>query len=175
MYNSNDTPYAQPLDAKELCFYTGMWGMVATLFWICCYTVPRWDAVVTEEVAAASGDVRWILLLYASHTLNNAVLEALVGSLPPTLTMLDLEHCTTLGRIPDLSPVPKLETLLLTGCRTLHTMPELGWDALTSLQKIDLFGCKMLKDQAIARILHGMTPAQFDQVTLLMPNGKIMA
>lgn len=67
------TLYAQPLDAKELCFYTGMWGMVATLFWIGCYTVPRWDAVVTEEVAAASGDARWILLLYASHTLNNAV------------------------------------------------------------------------------------------------------
>ena len=67
------TLYPKPLDAKQLCFWTGVWGLTITLVWICAYVLPRWDELVVREVAAAHGAPLWIALLYASHTINNSV------------------------------------------------------------------------------------------------------
>lgn len=67
------TLYPKPLDAKQLCFWTGVWGLTITLVWICAYVLPRWETLVVGEVAAAHGVPLWIGLLYVSHTLNNSV------------------------------------------------------------------------------------------------------
>ena len=113
------------------------------------------------------------LVVSNMDTLKNAALDALMRSLPPSLTQLDLEHCLHIGRLSCLAALPKLEELILRDCRTLHTLPERGWGALASIEKIDLFGCGKLKDEAIANIVHGMASWQLDQVMLRMPDGKI--
>ena len=88
------TLYDKPVDAKQLCFYTGAWGLgftgaprnsaqfyaqvsdarsVLSGVWMVCFTIPHWQEVVADEVAARGGDVLWILFLYATHCLNNSV------------------------------------------------------------------------------------------------------
>ena len=49
------TQYKQPVDSKQLCLYTGMWGMLFTLVWMCVYTFPNWERIVTQEVRDAGG------------------------------------------------------------------------------------------------------------------------
>ena len=66
------TLYALPLDAKQLCFCTGAWGLLVTAVWIGVYTVPNWTHLVAEEVAEKEGNPYVIAALYLSHTLNNA-------------------------------------------------------------------------------------------------------
>ena len=67
------TQYKQPVDSKQLCLYTGMWGMLFTLVWMCVYTFPNWEQIVMQEVRDAGGRPWVILALYVSHLLSNAV------------------------------------------------------------------------------------------------------
>jgi drug/metabolite transporter (DMT)-like permease len=64
--------YDRPVDARQLCFYTGAWGLGFTAVWVGSYTLPRWDELVVREVALAGGSPYLLLLLYASHMLNNS-------------------------------------------------------------------------------------------------------
>mmetsp|Transcript_5657 Transcript_5657/g.15007 ORF Transcript_5657/g.15007 Transcript_5657/m.15007 type:complete len:475 (-) Transcript_5657:483-1907(-) len=68
--------YDRPVDSRQLCFFTGAWGLLFTLIWMCVYTFPHWNEVVTEEVAAAEGSPWLILFLFATHTINNGVHNA---------------------------------------------------------------------------------------------------
>lgn len=70
------TLYDRPLDSKQLCFYTGAWGLAFTCVWMAAYTLPHWDEIVTSEVLAAHGSPGLIIFLYATHTLNNGVHNA---------------------------------------------------------------------------------------------------
>ena len=65
--------YQQPVDSKELCFFTGVWGLVFTSVWLVFYTAPHWGELVSAEVAMNGGSTPLILVLYASHTVNNGV------------------------------------------------------------------------------------------------------
>lgn len=67
------TLYPKPVDAKQLCFHTGAWGMLFTLVWMVAVTGPRWNELVVEQVQEKGGNLWEIALLYASHTLNNGV------------------------------------------------------------------------------------------------------
>ena len=67
------TLYALPLDARQLCFCTGAWGLLVTAVWIGAVTGPNWKSLVTDEVAEHEGNGYVIAALYLSHTLNNAV------------------------------------------------------------------------------------------------------
>ena len=70
------TLYDRPVDAKQLCFYTGAWGMAFTMIWMTAYTIPRWDELVVSEISDANGNIPLILLLFATHTINNGVHNA---------------------------------------------------------------------------------------------------
>ena len=59
------------------------------------------------------------------------------------------------------------------GCRTLHTLPATGRGELTMLKEIDLFGCEMLKKDDIACIVHGLSVQQYEQVSLILPDGEL--
>ena len=65
--------YALPLDARQLCFCTGAWGLLVTAVWIGAVTGPNWKSLVSDEVAEHEGNGYVIAALYISHTLNNAV------------------------------------------------------------------------------------------------------
>ena len=65
--------YQQPVDSKELCFFTGVWGLVFTSVWLVFYTAPHWGELVSAEVAMNGGSTPLILVLYVSHTVNNGV------------------------------------------------------------------------------------------------------
>lgn len=62
--------------AKQLCFYTGCWGLGFTTLWMVIYTIPHWDEIVTSEVVLVGGSPWLIVLLYATHTINNGVHNA---------------------------------------------------------------------------------------------------
>lgn len=64
--------YDSPIDAKQLCFYTGAWGLGFSAAWVGAYTLPRWDQLVVREVAIAGGSPYLLLFLYATHMINNA-------------------------------------------------------------------------------------------------------
>ena len=106
-------------------------------------------------------------------SLKSESLGNLVRVLPKTLKHLDLEHSTSLGCLPNLAELPRLETLILMGCKVLHTVPDVGWGELPRVKKIDLFGCNLLKDDDVAAIVHGLTPEQYQQIMLIMPDGKL--
>ena len=93
--------------------------------------------------------------------------------MPQTVKLLNLEHCTLLGQLPALSGLPRLETLLLTGCSALHKLPDHGWAALPKIKKIDLFGCDLLAKDDVAAIVHGLTKEQHDALMLIMPGGDV--
>ena len=63
----------RPVDSKELCFFTGMWGLGFTLLWFVCYTIPKWQSLVSDEIEERGGSVPLIVLLFISHTINNGV------------------------------------------------------------------------------------------------------
>ena len=65
--------YERPVDSKELCFFTGGWGLLMTLMWMCVYTTPRWQEVVVGEIAEHDGSLPLILFLFLTHTINNGV------------------------------------------------------------------------------------------------------
>ena len=94
------TLYSKPLDSKQLCFYTGVWGMGFTAIWMCLCTLPRWDELVTQQVEANQGSLWLIALLFATHTVNNGVHNAawfVVCELTLTLTQtLTLTRTLTL-------------------------------------------------------------------------------
>jgi len=66
------TLYAQPVDAKQLCFWTGVWGLTFTSVWLAAYTLPNWHEIVSQEVEREGGSPPLLLLLYFSHMLNNS-------------------------------------------------------------------------------------------------------
>ncbi len=67
------TLHDKPSDAKEVCFWTGAWGLSFTCVWLAFVTVPRWRELVTDEVAAAGGSPALLAFLYVTHCLNNSV------------------------------------------------------------------------------------------------------
>ena len=66
------TLFDKPCDAREVCFYTGVWGLAFTMVWVSLVTVPRWDELVSSEMAARGGSPLLILFLYFTHCLNNS-------------------------------------------------------------------------------------------------------
>ena len=49
--------YDKPADAKQLCFWTGAWGLTFTAVWLVAVTIPQWSELVVAEVEAHDG--RW--------------------------------------------------------------------------------------------------------------------
>ena len=70
------TLYDRPVDAKQLCFLTGAWGLAFTSVWMAAYTIPHWQELVVDEVAERGGNIPLIMLLFATHTVNNGVHNA---------------------------------------------------------------------------------------------------
>ncbi|KAL1524425.1 hypothetical protein AB1Y20_019320 [Prymnesium parvum] len=68
--------YDKPLDARQLCAMTGVWGFFFTMIWIAGYTIPHWETVVSAPVRFHHSNVWVIGLLFASHIVNNAVHNA---------------------------------------------------------------------------------------------------
>ena len=68
--------YDRPLDPKQLCFYTGAWGLAFTAVWVGVYTAPNFGAIVVDEVDARGGSPALLALLFAAHTVNNGVHNA---------------------------------------------------------------------------------------------------
>ncbi|PRQ36253.1 putative P-loop containing nucleoside triphosphate hydrolase, leucine-rich repeat domain, L [Rosa chinensis] len=59
------------------------------------------------------------------------------------LTCMNLCHCTSLKKLPDLSGIPNLKELDLSGCESLKELPDLS--GIPNLKKLDLSGCESLK------------------------------
>jgi drug/metabolite transporter (DMT)-like permease len=60
------------VDCTQMCFQSGLWGLLITVIWIVVYTIPNWDELVTQEVERRNGHWPTIWLLYFLHTFNNA-------------------------------------------------------------------------------------------------------
>ena len=113
------------------------------------------------------------LVLSRMSTLKSGDLEAIVQVLPQTMRILNLENCPMLGVLPRLTNIPRLETLLLTGCTSLSRIPDTGWGQLKRIKKIDLLGCELIGQDDIDGIIHLLSGDQFDQLLLIMPNGQV--
>ena len=109
-----------------------------------------------------------VVLSYMT-TLKSSHLENLIRVMPEGIRLLNLEHCSCLWKLPSLEKLEKLETLILTGCSALSSLPWEGWENLSRIQKIDLFGCEMLKHDDVAAIVHGLSKERYDSLTLIMP------
>ncbi|PRQ36217.1 putative TIR domain, P-loop containing nucleoside triphosphate hydrolase [Rosa chinensis] len=60
------------------------------------------------------------------------------------LTCMNLSHCRSLKKLPDLSGIPNLKKLNLDGCESLKKLPDLS--GIPNLKKLDLSGCVSLKE-----------------------------
>ena len=136
----------------------------------------RWDKHDWAQFNAALTHCEQLETLVISYmeSLKSAHLLGLFPLLPVTLKTLNLEHCKQLGVLPDLSSLPRLESLVLTGCSILHTLPSSGWRELTALCRVDLFGCELLKYDDIAGIVHLMSVDQVEQLSMIMPEGDVL-
>jgi drug/metabolite transporter (DMT)-like permease len=61
------------IDGTQLCFWSGVWGLIITMLWIVVYTIPNWDTLVTQEIEKVNGRVWLISVIYFLHILNNAM------------------------------------------------------------------------------------------------------
>ncbi|XP_061991090.1 disease resistance protein RPV1-like [Rosa rugosa] len=59
------------------------------------------------------------------------------------LTCMNLSHCTSLKKLPDLSGIPNLKELNLSGCPFLKELPDLS--GIPNLKELNLSGCTSLK------------------------------
>lgn len=113
------TLYDRPLDSKQLCFYTGVWGLCFTGVWMTAYTVPRWETLVSDEVARSEGSPLLLTVLFASHTLNNGLHNA------AWFVVCELESGVSTGLLMGLKAAALFVASSVCFCKSQSPWPEL--------------------------------------------------